>query len=78
MESSTVRVGTDPEPKRIPPLVALPESTMSKLDPMEAICSWMRALAPEPMAIMAMTAPTPMMMPSMVRPERILLRPRAL
>ena len=35
------------------------------------------ALAPAPMAIIAMTAPTPMMMPSVVRNERILLRKRA-
>ena len=39
---------------------------------------WMRAmearLEPSPMPIMAMTAPTPTMMPSMVRKARILLR----
>ena len=34
-------------------------------------------LTPMPMEIMAMTAPTPMMMPSMVRMERSLLDSRA-
>ena len=45
---------------------------------MLAICSAIRAFAPEPTAIMAMTALTPMMIPSMVRAERILLTLRAL
>ena len=39
---------------------------------MVAICSAIRRLAPVPTASMAITAPTPMMMPSMVRAERIL------
>ena len=36
------------------------------------ICSAICRLAPVPTATMAITAPTPMMMPSMVRAERIL------
>ncbi len=36
------------------------------------ICSDILWLAPEPTATMAITAPTPMMMPSMVSAERIL------
>src|ERR1043166_9738655 len=35
-------------------------------------------LAPSPMATIAITAPTPMIMPSIVRKERSLFRPRAL
>lgn len=45
---------------------------------MLAICSAIRAFAPEPTAIMAMTELTPMMIPSMVNPERILLTLRDL
>jgi hypothetical protein len=52
--------------------------TMRRFDPILAICSSIRAFAPEPTAIMAMTAPTPMIIPSMVRAERILLTMRAL
>ena len=58
---------------RMPELVMLPESTTIRLLPMEAICSLMRSCAPEPTATMAITAATPMMMPSMVSAERILL-----
>src|SRR5512133_2106263 len=58
-------------PKRLPPL---PGKMVSMLEPM----FWMRAmeafLEPWPMPIMAMTAPTPMMMPSMVRKARVLFR----
>ena len=45
---------------------------------MLAICSVIWAFAPEPTAIMAMTALTPMMIPIMVRADRILLTLRAL
>ena len=45
---------------------------------MLAICSAIFLLAPVPTASMAMTAPTPMMMPSMVRAERILFTLSAL
>jgi hypothetical protein len=76
--SSTVNVGTVPDPNRNPPLVELPDKIMSIFDPMLAICSAMRAFAPEPTAIMAITAPTPMMIPNMVRAERILLTMSAL
>lgn len=40
---------------------------------MEAICWRILSCAPEPTATMAMTAATPMMMPSIVSAERILL-----
>jgi hypothetical protein len=52
--------------------------TMRRFDPILAICASIRAFAPEPTAIMAMTALTPMMIPSMVRLERILLTTSAL
>src|SRR5512135_929222 len=44
---------------------------------MELKRSWMPILAPSPMLTMAMTAPTPMMMPRAVRNVRILLRVKA-
>ena len=46
--------------------------------PMDAICASIWDLAPLPMLTMAMTAATPMIMPSMVSSVRILLRLRAL
>ena len=42
------------------------------------ICASTVACAPEPRATIAMTAATPMIMPSMVRAVRSLLRPSAL
>ena len=45
---------------------------------MLAICSVIWAFAPEPTATIAMTALTPMMIPSAVKTERILLTLRAL
>jgi hypothetical protein len=50
---------------------------MRIFDPMLAIWSAIFFFAPEPTAIIAITAPTPMMIPSMVRLERILLTMRA-
>src|SRR5881296_612060 len=47
------------------------------LEPWLAICCWIVALAPWPMLTIAITAPTPMMMPSIVRVERSLFRPSA-
>jgi hypothetical protein len=51
---------------------------MRRFEPMLAMCSVIWAFAPEPTAIMAMTALTPMTIPSTVRAERILLTVRAL
>src|SRR3989454_1148137 len=45
--------------------------------PRLATCASTCALAPLPMPSMAMIVPTPMMMPSAVRPERNLFRRRA-
>jgi hypothetical protein len=58
--------------------VELPDKTMSKFDPILAICSAILAFAPDPTAIMAITALTPMMIPNIVRDERILLTSSAL
>ena len=44
---------------------------------MLAICSEILSLAPVPTASIVITAPTPMMIPSMVSAERILLTFRA-
>jgi hypothetical protein len=75
--SSTVKVGTVPDPIRSPPLVELPDRTIRRFEPMLAMCSVIWAFAPKPTAIMAMTALTPMTIPSTVKTERILLTMRA-
>jgi hypothetical protein len=67
-----------PAPNLIPPLVELPDMTIIRFDPILAICSAILLFAPEPTAIIAITAPTPMMIPSIVRAERILFTIRAL
>src|SRR5579862_3513609 len=46
--------------------------------PADWICASIDVCAPVPSATMVMTAPTPMIMPSMVRAVRILFRPSAL
>ena len=75
--SSQVSEGSEPAPPMAPPPCEEPLRTMSMLEPMAAkVCST-RALAPSPMATMAMTAATPMTTPSPVRKERSLLRARA-
>jgi hypothetical protein len=51
---------------------------VSRLSPKEAICVFTIFFAPSPIPTIAITAPTPMMIPSMVRLERILFRPSAL
>ena len=75
--SSTVSVGALPQPPRMPPLVKLPEKTVITFSP--RLATWaldlfgragVRLTAP-------MTAPTPMMMPSMVSSVRILFRRNA-
>ena len=61
----------------MPLAVVEPGRTMIRLLPTEAICSDILLLAPRPTASMVITAATPMMMPSMVSAERILLTRRA-
>ena len=59
----------------MPPLeLTEPGRTINILVPIASNVSSTRDLAPSPIATMAITAPTPMMMPSAVRNERILLR----
>src|SRR5215469_6060259 len=77
LASSNVRVGALPQPPRIPPLVKLPEKTVMMLSPRLATWSSTCLVAPLVRLTEPMTAPTPMMIPSIVRSERILLRRRA-
>ena len=72
--SSQVSVGSVPAPALAPPAVLAPDETMRTLVPIEAKACSTRARAPSPIATMAMTAATPMMIPSAVRNERSLLR----
>src|SRR5262245_3323474 len=60
-----------------PPCSMLPGWTYSMLLPMLLIWFCTIDCAPWPMETIAMTAPTPIMMPSIVNADRILLRPRA-
>src|SRR5215469_11494371 len=71
--SAAVNVTLEPAPAAAPPLRVLPGMIVSRLVPSPA--SWLLtdALAPSPSATMAMTAATPMMMPSVVRMLRPLL-----
>ena len=62
---------------RTPPRRSAPVWIMIMFEPISAICSRMLRLEPCPMASMAMTEATPMMMPSMVRNPRNLLPERA-
>ncbi len=70
--SSTVSVDTDPKPWRTPPTFALPGVTVRKLLPSPCICFCTPAVAPWPTETIAITAPTPMSIPSIVRTARIL------
>jgi hypothetical protein len=72
--SSQVMVGCEPWPPRPPGPWLVPENNMTMLVPALSICARMRDLAPSPIDWMKMTAPTPMMMPRVVRNERILFR----
>ena len=69
-----VRVLSVPLPARTPAVWLLVGWMISRLVPKPAICAWMSAWEPRPSAIRAMTAPTPMMTPSMVSRLRSLLR----
>src|SRR5207302_11300744 len=68
---SDVRV---PVPRLTPPLLTAPGMTMTRLAPRLSICASTAACAPEPIAIEVITAPTPMMMPSIVKMDRVALR----
>src|SRR5690349_1319632 len=58
---------------RIPPKRACPAKTVNTFAPRAAMRSCTAFWAPEPRATMVITAPTPMMMPSMVSSDRSLL-----
>src|SRR6185295_15421185 len=77
--SSTVSVfvPVSPVPLRTPPTFCAPALTKSRLVPMLSICACTEAEAPWPILTIAITAETPMMMPSIVKAARILLRTRA-
>ena len=75
--SSQVSVGSVPAPAFAPPDVFAPDDTMRTLVPIDENACSTRARAPSPIETMAITAPTPMMMPSAVRNDRILLRSSA-
>src|ERR1051326_8597536 len=62
-----------PPPKLMPPLRWLLGRTLSTFVPILAVCSFVAWEAPCAMAIIVITAPTPMMIPSIVRKERSLL-----
>src|SRR5262245_895456 len=76
--SSSVSVVDVPEPPRTPPWEALPALTVIMFVPAPLIWSSIMDVAPLPIATSVITADTPMIMPSMVRAVRILLRPSAL
>src|SRR5215472_9393446 len=75
--SARTRVCVFPQPMDMPPRFIEPALTKSIFDPIAAICCCTCSRAPWPKATMAITAPTPIMIPSMVRPERSLLRASA-
>src|SRR5690348_9915976 len=65
--SSHVSDGIVPEPPRTPPSEVEPGEITSMLVPIEANAAEILAFAPSPMAVMVMTAATPMITPSVVR-----------
>src|SRR3989454_5958369 len=75
--SSQVRVGSDPNPPKTPRCELDPGRTIRRLVPIDEKACSTRAFAPSPITTMAMKAPTPMMIPSAVRNDRMVLRPRA-
>jgi hypothetical protein len=74
LASPTVSVGRAPAPMRTPPCVMLPGRMINILLPRLAIFSCTEALAPWLMLTMTRTAATPMIMPRVVRSERIAFR----
>jgi hypothetical protein len=69
---------TVPAPKLTPPLEALPGRTIRLAVPMLAMVRWIAFDEPRPSSIMAMTAATPMTIPSAVSAARKTLRRRPL
>ena len=75
--SSSLSVVMLPQPLWTPRWFWLPGETKRRFVPMEAKRLSMPRLAPSPMLTMAITAPTPMMIPRAVRNDLILFRARA-
>src|ERR1700680_3090548 len=72
LASAADNVTAFPVPSRTPELLVLPGVMMMMLLPMLAIWSWIRCVAPEPIATVAMTLATPITIPNMVSAERSL------
>ena len=72
LASASDSVTALPVLSRTPELLVAPGVMMMMLLPMLAIWFWMRSVAPEPIATVAMTLATPITMPSMVSAERSL------
>ena len=72
--SSRESVVRAPLPRLTPPVVTLPGLMTMRLAPRLSICFRTTAWAPAPIATEAITAPTPMMIPSMVRSDLLRLR----
>src|SRR4029450_6708204 len=75
---SGVSVLALPWPWRTPPCEKFPAETMIMFVPADWIWASIEVCAPVPSATIVMTAPTPMIMPSIVSAVRILLRLSAL
>ena len=75
--SATVSRISLPLAMRTPPRLRAPDITMNRLLPRELIWRSISACAPAPTVTMAITAATPMMMPSIVSTLRIRLTRRA-
>src|SRR5215510_9657001 len=75
--SSGMSVLALPWPCRTPPELKLPALTMIMFVPADWIWASIEVCAPVPSATIVMTAATPMIMPSIVRAVRILLRFKA-
>ena len=73
LASASVSVCAFPKPKRAPAWIIDPGIMISKLEPKLAICSCSLFCAPPPIAIMAITAATPITMPSIVKIDLSLL-----
>ena len=74
LRSSQVRVGSVPDPPNAPDCLLAPDITTSMFEPIDENVLWTTACAPSPTATIAMTAKTPITIPSIVRNERSLLR----
>src|SRR5262245_1258791 len=77
LRSSQVRVGWEPNPPNTPRCEDEPGRTISRFVPIDENACSTRAFAPSPITTMAMKAATPMMIPSAVKNDRMVFRPRA-